>query len=216
MASQKAVRSLLRERPHPPAKLCTPNGGDLFCPAMEIDAWARQHIIRDDGAIHNAVHRHLNFARIGWLWTSVPNSKAGNDIVGTCEVPRCQGNKWLKARVDAQLDAWFGAVNLDFLITLYAPYCDAAEDAAFCQLCDHELGHAGQAKDDFKAPKFSPQTGLPMFAPRGHDLEGFVFEGERYGASNGPGKAAEYVRAVNLPPTVSAVKIALACGTCLG
>jgi hypothetical protein len=80
---------------------------------------------------------------------------------------------------------------------------------------EHELGHAGQAKDEFGGPRFSRETGKPLFTMRPHDVEVFVFEAERYGVQHAAGKSAEFVAAANRPPTIAAASIAAACGACL-
>ncbi|HXE63209.1 MAG TPA: putative metallopeptidase [Bryobacteraceae bacterium] len=215
MPTEKQKREAVRSRPFPPKALSRPNGGDLFVPAMEIGEWALEHIIAQDGAIHNPIHKHLRFAQVGWLWSSVPHTKSGITIVGMCEQPRCNGNKWLKARVDYQLTQFFGPKNLDFLITLYAPYFARADDGTFCCAAEHEMAHAGQAVDEDNVPKFSKTTGLPQFAMRGHDVEVFVFEWERYGAGKSAGKSAELAKFANTEPTIAQANIARACGTCL-
>ena len=62
-------------------------------------------------------------------------------------------------------------------------------------------------------PKFSKQTGRPVFAIRGHDVEEFVGVVERYGAEATNVQAL--VRAANKGPSIAQAAIANACGNCL-
>lgn len=213
MASPRAIKGVLRTRPHPPAALVYPDGGDIFVPAMEIDAWARKHLIEENDTLYNREHEHLRKATIGWLWTSAPNAKAGIEIVGLCEMPNCTGNRWLKRRVETQLERWFG-IEPRFLITLYAPYIEEATDAMFCAVVEHELYHAGQARDVYGDLKFT-RDGDPVYCMRGHDVEEHLGIVRRYGAGNAAGKTAELVRLAGLPPEIAEANIARACGTCL-
>jgi hypothetical protein len=79
-------------------------------------------------------------------------------------------------------------------------------------LLEHELYHAGQERDGFGAPKFR-KSGLPAFAMRGHDVEGFVGVVRRYGMIDCGVRAM--VEAARKSPEIAAVRIAQACGTCL-
>lgn len=182
-----------------------------FLPSMEMWVWALATFVIDDGLLHNPEHAHLIDANVRFLWTNIENARAGRRIVGQCEMPdNMRGGKWSKGRADQQLIEWFGETP-DFLITLDAEYCAQCSDAEFCALVEHELLHAGQARDEFGAPKFS-KTGRPMFAMRGHDVEEFVSIVRRYGAS--AAHVSDLVDAANKGPQIAQVKIAQACGTC--
>ena len=114
-----------------------------FEPAPELLAWARETFIEEDAPLLNEDHAHLREASLGFLWTSVPNARGGNGIVGQAEIPSIQGGKWARARFFQQVEGWFGLVP-DFLITLDAGFADQASDATFCALVEHELYHCGQ------------------------------------------------------------------------
>lgn len=88
----------------------------------------------------------------------------------------------------------------------------SCSDAAFCALCEHELSHCGQARDEFGVPKFSQETGMPAFCMRGHDVEEFVGVVARYGALTP--EIAALVQAANSAPVVAGGQIAIACGSC--
>jgi len=47
---------------------------------------------------------------------------------------------------------------------------------------EHELYHIVQSVDEFGAPKFNRDTGMPTLTLRGHDVEEFVGVVRRYGA----------------------------------
>lgn len=206
--------------PMPPADLVSDHLNKAFVPAFELSGWGMQTFVDEMGALHNPDHLHLSSARIGALWTNVANEKQGRRIVGQAEIPRppTTGGAWGRARWQCQINAWFG-LEPDFIITIDAEYwadgCDALPDpmAARCALLEHELYHCGQAKDEFGAPKFSKQSGLPVFAMRGHDVEEFVGVIARYGAPAGS-PVRDMVNAANAKPVLSSGGIAMACGTC--
>lgn len=203
----KPIQLVRDTRPMPPEM-----APGMFVPGEELASWVRRTFIDDDGVLANPTHAHLSAAEIGFLWTTVDNVRAGRIILGQCEVgtPRAMG-KWAKARAEIQIEGWFGCIP-DFIITLSAPWCAWADDASFCALIEHELSHAAQALDDFGQPKFNRQTGLPVFAVKGHDVEEFVGVVARYGAA--ATGVEEMVRAANAGPTIGEARIAMACGTC--
>lgn len=207
------IETILRSRPIPTKDLTDPlDTRLLFAPAPEIDAWVKTNII-GDGPLYNPDHDHLLDAFIGYLWTNVPNSKQMRRIVGTCEIPSAQGNRWLKSRVEAQLIDWFGAVP-DFLITLDAQYAAECGDASWCALVEHELYHCSQAVDIDNEPRFNID-GLPIWAIRGHDVEEHIGVVRRYGSGASSPGVAEMVRVAQMAPEVAAAHIDAACGTCL-
>lgn len=199
------------QRPQPPVDIFE-IGAPSFVPSSDLEGWARQTFIDPDAELVNEEHAHLNQARIGFLWTRVPNSRAGNRIVGQCELmPPMAMGKWQKARAEQQIEDWFGYVP-DFLITLDASYAVQCDDAEFCSLVEHELLHAGQEQTAF-GPKFR-KSGLPAFAIRGHDVEEFVSIVRRYGAGAAAGATRALVEAANRRPEIGGVQISQACGTC--
>lgn len=203
-------------RPRPPERLLGQEGALTalpFEPAPELEAWARAAFISEDAVLLNEEHAHLREATLGFMWTSVPNARGGNGVVGQAEIPSIQGGKWARARFFQQVEAWFGLVP-DFMITLDAGFADQADDATFCSLVEHELYHCAQAKDAWGAPRFSKATGRPVFTMRGHDVEEFVGVVARYGVGAAAGQTAALVEAANRPPIVCEADIVGACGTC--
>lgn len=199
-------------RPLPPEDVV--DGSLTFEPSPALAKWAFTTFINDDAPLFNEEHAHLQNARIGFLWTSVSNSRAGHRIVGQCELmPPMAMGKWQRARAEHQVEAWFGQVP-DFLITLDASYASICDDLEFCSLVEHELLHAGQELDGFGAPRFLKSTGRPKFAMRGHDVEEFVSIVARYGVAGGAGATRALVEAAKRKPEVGAVQISQACGTC--
>jgi hypothetical protein len=211
--------SALPVRPMPPASLLDPEevGGPVFVPSPELNEWARSTFIEDEeGALFNEEHRHLMAANIGFLWAGVSNTKNGMQVLGQCEFrpPNTMG-KWPRARAQQQLDQWFPEfqhLDMHFLITIDARYAEDCSDIEFCALIEHELLHCGQERDEFGAPKFSRESGLPIFAMRGHDVQEFVSIVRRYGADAAHVRAM--VDAANKTPEIAAIRIAQACGTC--
>jgi hypothetical protein len=202
-------------RPQPPASLFDPEDyTGSFVPARELEDWARTTFIDEDATLLNEEHKHLRFASIGFLWTSVGNARHGRRIVGQCEAgtPRAMG-RWAQARAKRQIVDWFGAIP-NFIITLDAHYAVQCADAEFLALVEHELLHAGHALDVFGQPK-STKNGSPALAIRGHDVEEFVSIVRRYGVGAAAGETFALVEAAKNAPEVAAVNIAQACGTCL-
>lgn len=199
-------------RPVVPDELLAISGEPVFRPAPEIIEWARRTFIDDDASLLNPDHAHLAFATIGALWTNVSNSRQGRTIIGQCETgqPRAMMGKWPKARAEMQMLQWFGLVP-DFLLTFDANFCAQADDVTFSALVEHELLHCGQERDEFGAPKFR-QNGLPAFAIKGHDFEGFIGIAARYGAVEPNVK--ELMKALSKPPLFNASDINIVCGTC--
>lgn len=205
-----------KQRPWPPASLVGVEGalaGPAFEPAPDLVEWALTCFVEDGAPAYNPAHGHLAMARIGCLWTNVPNSRHDRSIVGQAEFrpPGGTMGKWARGRAQAQLHGWFGG-ELDFLLTFDAAFAAECTDAQFCALVEHELYHCGQAKDEFGAPKFIAETGMPVFCMRGHDVEEFVGVVERYGALS-PSVAALAAAAVQAP-SITAASIAGMCGTC--
>jgi len=212
-------------RPMPPAFLLEDEAvaEPRFLPAPELDAWARASFIGPEAPLHNPDHAHLEHARIGWLWTSVPNRRQMRSVAGTAEIPHPpqNGGAWARARWEMQLRTLFPvdgptyAWKLpDFVITLFAPYAAAVDDPAFCAFVEHELYHCAQAEDEFGTPVFYRDSGLPKFAIRGHDAEEHIGVVRRYGPGSAAGGVGALVEAASRRPEIAAVSIAGVCGTC--
>jgi putative metallopeptidase len=204
-------------RPRPPAEMLA-NDVDRpakrFIPAIELSTWLTETFIVDGAPLLNEDHAHLSFARIGALWTSVPNSRSGRTIVGQAEFLKNSGGamgKWARAAREQQLEEWFGEAP-DFLITIDAGYAAQCTDAAFCALIEHEAYHCGIERDEFGAPRFS-KAGTPIFGLRGHDVEEFVGVVRRYGAD--AAGVRDMVDAASKQPEVAVASIAAACGNCM-
>lgn len=203
----------MTERPYPPFHLTQPTtlGGD-FVPSAELASWARLTFINDDATVANPDHEHLQRADIGFLWTNEPNERKQRQVLGMCQLLPPSGDKWSAGRSVQQLCEWFGDLP-DFLITLYAPAAAEMDNASFMALVEHELYHAAQDRDRYGALKFSQQTGDPVWAIRGHDVEQFVGVVERYGAEASGVEAM--VEAAANGPTIAKARISIACGNCL-
>lgn len=198
----------------PPKRPQEPEGlalTDDFIPDQSgIGAWAKENFIDENGPLHNPRHSHLQFASIGWLWTSATAKTKGRSIAGQCRLAPPDQNTWSSAMAHFQLREWFGATP-DFIIIISRWHALDSDDWAFCALIEHELCHAAQAKDEFGQPRFN-QEGHPMFEIAGHDVEQFHDVVERYGAvASGVDKLA---RLANKGPIFGEAKVQLACGTC--
>jgi hypothetical protein len=199
-------------RPQPPASVLAIDPFGFTLPAPEVWTWVSENILSETGLIHNPDHEHLRDANLGFLWTSAGCASKGRQVVGMAETPAFRCNQWQRARQEQQLREWFGDIP-DFVITLDAYFCEAATDAQFLALLEHELYHCAQAEDEFGAPRFNKQTGEPVFTIRGHDVEEFVGVVRRYGVVSD--EVQELVDAAQQRPEVARVNIARACGTCV-
>lgn len=198
-----------------PKRFTRPVAPDLdpeeFRPAPELEAWARAVFIDETGPLANPRYEHLRDARLGFLWTMVPNSRGYRMILAQAELmPPMAMGKWQKARAEHQVSTWFDGLP-DFLLTFDANYARMVDDASFCALVEHELHHCGQQIGADGAPKFR-QDGSPAFAIHGHDIEEFIGVVERYGAVAAGVEAL--VKAAQGGPSVGQAAIAAACGTC--
>lgn len=124
-------------------------------------------------------HSHLvsGGASIDWLFRYAEKFRAGRKILGTCYIPRVQGD--LSDLFYDMLMRLCGRVP-DFLVVLDLEYWRKATALEREILCHHELLHAGQARDVFGAPRFD-RDGLPIWALRAHDIEEFDDVVRRYG-----------------------------------
>lgn len=203
-------------RPRPPERLVGQEGALTARPvepALDLMAWMRAAFIDEDAPLLNEEHLHLRDASLGALWCALPNESKGNTVVGLCEEATFIGNRWAKARFEQQIVGWFGEMP-DFLLTFDASYADQCSDATFCALVEHELYHCGQKKDRWGAPRFSAQTGKPIFGIRGHDVEEFVGIVARYGVGAAAGQTRALVEAAGRAPLICTADLEGVCGTC--
>lgn len=207
------MAELIESRPYPPVNFACENWLPYtpHIPATEIGEWVNQHILSENGRIHNPDHTHLLDADVAFMWASGAFEKKGRYVLGQCEQVMLRAGGWQKARMEQQMHEWFGRIP-KFIITLAADYCEQCSDVEFCALVEHELYHISQATDEFGAPKFNKETGMPVLKLRGHDVEEFVGVVRRYGASK---DVQEMVDAANRPAEVAHIDVARACGTCM-
>ena len=180
-------------------------------PATEIGDWVNLHILSEEGRIHNPDHTHLLDADVAYMWASGAFEKKGRYVLGQCEQVMLRAGGWQKARMEQQMHEWFGRIP-KFIITLAADYCEQCSDLEFCALVEHELYHIAQATDEFGAPKFNKETGMPVLTLLCHDVEEFVGVVRRYGASK---DVQKMVDAANRPAEVAHIDVARVCGTCM-
>jgi len=187
-------------------------------PCQDLDEFTRETFLNEDHFLFNFDHIHLTAARIGYLFTTEPNSRNGKGIIGTCEIPMFRCGKWQKARQEQQIYEWFGFMP-DFLITYSAPFWMNEIENAMPQnvlsLYEHELYHAGQAKDDFGMPKFSRATGKPVFAMAPHSVEEHTGVVRRYGVSASGQDAVDFVSAALQDPEIAPARLKGLCGSCV-
>ncbi len=198
-------------RPHPNRNFFDVLPYVRLIPAPEIGEWVNSQILSADGYLHNPDHGHLIDADLRFMWASSAFAKQGRTVLGQAESVMMRVGGWQKARQEQQMHEWFGRIP-KFIITLAADYCEQCNDLEFCALVEHELYHIAQATDDYGAPKFNKETGMPVLKLRGHDVEEFVGVVRRYGASK---DVQEMVDAANRPAEVAHIDVARACGTCM-
>ncbi len=198
-------------RPHPNRNFFDVLPYVRLIPAPEIGEWVNSQILSADGYLHNPDHGHLIDADLRFMWASSAFAKQGRTVLGQAESVMMRVGGWQKARQEQQMHEWFGRIP-KFIITLAADYCEQCNDLEFCALVEHELYHIAQATDDYGAPKFNKETGMPVLKLRGHDVEEFVGVVRRYGASK---DVQEMVDVANRPAEVAHIDVARACGTCM-
>lgn len=204
-------------QPMPPVELGQIADDDacplLFLPAPEVRDWMLATFVQAGGPLHNPDHQHLLGADLEVLWAAGGFAKQGRFVVGTMEQVAFRAGGWQKERQEFQMLQWFGRVP-KFLMTLDGAYARQASDTEFCALVEHEMYHLGHKLDEFGQPAFDKE-GNPKVEIRGHDVEEFVGVVARYGVGNPEGRLAQLVAAANRAPSVSPLRIAQACGTCL-
>lgn len=74
-------------RPHPPVNFtgenCLPYTRLIL--ATEIGEWVNQHILSEEGQLHNPDHTHLLDADVEFMWASGPFEKKGRYVLGQCK-----------------------------------------------------------------------------------------------------------------------------------
>ncbi|WP_182056519.1 putative metallopeptidase [Pantoea sp. ME81] len=207
-----ASDDVISNRPFPPIEFVEEFAPYIkLTPATGVHEWVIEQIISENGVLHNPDHMHLLEADIAFLWAATAFTKQGRTVLGQAEEVMMRAGGWQKARMEQQLYEWFGH-KPDFIITLAGDFCSQCSDLEFCALVEHELYHIAQATDEFGAPKFYRDSGLPKLCMRGHDVEEFTGVVRRYGAS---ADVQELINAAANPAEVANLDIARACGTCL-
>lgn len=202
------------KRPMPPESVLDPERV-TFVPAPEVDEWMRQAFLEESSPLYNVEHDHLSQAKIAVMWTNADNTRQMRLVAGMVELPKPHPalGKWSKARFEYQLIEWFGDEELDFLMTLYAPYASIATDAQFCALVEHEMYHCAH-KLKYGMPDYR-RDGKPKFTIKGHDAEEFVGIVRRYGVGSAAAGVSELVEAARRKPEIADADIAGVCGTCM-
>ena len=212
MSNSEEMQNL--EIPKPPAELfAVENPYFAFMPALNLNEFMEETLLNEKHFLFNPDHIHLSRARIGFLWTSAENSRMGKRIIGTAEIPMFRCGKWQKARQEQQLSEWFG-FEPDFLVTYDASFWINSEPPEILSLFEHELYHCGQAKDMFGLPKFSRETGKPIYALAPHSIEEHTGVVRRYGVAASGQDAIDFVSAANQKPEIAAAKLKGLCGVC--
>lgn len=141
-------------------------------------------------------HRHLvdDDCAIDWLMRAEGKIKHGNAVLGTCYMPRVNGE--LSKLFDWMLERTLGRMP-NFLIILDAEYWTEATPIQREILVFHELMHADRARDADGEPRCNAITGEPLWAIRGHDIEQFNAVVARYGADDVHG-VAEFIEAARM------------------
>lgn len=196
--------------PKPPKRIIQ-SPHPLFEPADALEEWLRRTFLKQESAFYNPEHDHLNSADIGALWTNVTNVRQMRRIAAEARMAKPQAKgPWAKAREEMQMRQWFGLRQLDFLITVDAVLWTEFLSEQCLALSDHELYHCAQAVDRYLIPKFHRDSGLPVFALRGHDVEEFVGVVRRWGVVDNEVEAL--VAAGNAKPLFGARDISRFCG----
>ena len=180
-------------------------------PAPEMWEWAKATFVAPGSPLENVVHSHLNFATIGIVWSNYPKKKQGQVVAGFCEMPPTAKGLGAGQREDFQLRSWFGQIP-HFMITLDSVFWASYSDRNACALIEHELGHAGQAKDPWGTPRWNKKG--PVFALAPHTVQEFDFCLERYGIDACAAGTREFLEAARRAPTMPEETIQIACGSC--
>lgn len=197
---------------------------EAFAPAPELAAWARAAFLAEGAPFWAEDHAHLTEARIVWCWTTCEGRSKGRQIVGECALAQARGRQWAKQRDLWLVRQWwrempdydpeeFEGGEPDAIITLYAPWCRAAQDSSFGALCDHELYHLAHKVDGYGLPKRNQATGRPEWEIKGHDVEEHIGVVRRWGARALP-EVERLLAAARKPPEIAEAAVLAGCGTC--
>lgn len=116
---------------------------------------------------------------VRWLLRGSAVIRAGRMVLGTTYLPSVQGA--LKPLFDWMLHNLLGC-RPDFLVVLDSTWWMEATEKQREILVFHEACHMGQAVDAMGVPRFSKDTGAPIWAIVGHTVEEFSDVVRRYGA----------------------------------
>lgn len=128
--------------------------------------------------IKDATHSHLEDAQILWLMRAGPVLEAGRQVIGRVQLPQVQGK--LRDLFTHLLVKTYGFLP-EFIVTIDAQWWQEATALQREALVWHELSHVRQAVDKNGEPRFDKETGAPVLAIIGHDIEEFRSTVERYG-----------------------------------
>lgn len=120
-------------------------------------------------------------ANVAWFMRADVFVQAGRMILGMVHLPKVQGR--LNALFLWMLNSLHGS-QPDFIVILDAVWWGQASEREREILVYHETCHMIQAEDKDGEPKFDDDTGRPVFALAGHDVEEFSAVVRRYGAWN--------------------------------
>ncbi len=118
---------------------------------------------------------------VAWFMRAAAMSVGGRMVLGTVHLPKVQGKLnplflWMLKEIHGS--------NPDFIVILDAVWWGEASLKEREILVYHETCHMVQATDREGEPKFDDDTGRPVFALVGHDVEEFAAVVRRYGAWN--------------------------------
>ena len=141
------------------------------------------------------VHAHLaeNEITFGWLMRTEPKVKAGKVTLGSIHDTKTMAQGAFKDLFLMMLERLLGFVPM-YVVVLDAEFWGAASDTEREALVWHELAHCQHATDQYDAPKYD-RDGNPVYALKGHDIEAFKSEVERFGAWTPD--IAEFMRVAN-------------------
>lgn len=154
-----------------------------FARAEALEDFTQRQFLERSGIFFDPEHGHLANVSIGILWASSTHVDKGSVKAGTAQlVKRGEPTKWSEAIQQVFMHQMFGPTLPIFRITLHAPTWYRYNDRQRFALLDHELLHCAQATGLYGEPRFSSQTGQPVWRTRPHDSEQFVGTVERWGA----------------------------------
>jgi hypothetical protein len=192
-----------------------------FIAAPEVGIWVCSTFLNTESELYNLEHEHLTDASIGFLWAFCENKRGGKQIIGTAEIFKPKGDRWVVERQKEHIRNLFFCLEPekttngipDFIITLDAEFCINADDASFCALVEHELYHCFYKTNEYGEPKFD-EHGKRFWVLKSHDVEEFIGVVSRYGLGAVSKDVAKLVEAANKVPQISQATLAGVCGSC--